>query len=289
VGRGTLHDIEGSVLKSKFVDTLWLPLVAFLVVAVFCLHIAMLLFLARLYIPLNFGIEAQGEPGSDRFEIIDHDISSYLRSGPSSSIRADQASEAEIARSRPIVIAESVRYGESTIRDFGPRLVILCRNLTVEGHEVGGVTLEPSRTILLNVRGIQPDREEAFRWAIHHEFFHMFDHFLERKAGSRAQWTRLNPEGFAYGGDEILRALERTNESPGQRPDTAGFLTYYSMVSIAEDRADVFAHMMTSSDESKVIAAEDAIIGRKMALLKRDLSGVSRDFDSILKDRGPAR
>jgi hypothetical protein len=197
-------------------------------------------------------------------------------------VRAEPASADDIARNLPIVRDELRRYGASILPRVPLRRVVLCANITSGGERAGGLTLGGRGVILLDVSRRGPDAEGLLRYVVHHEMSHILDDALPRDAARETTWSRLNPADFAYGGDEVVRALEVLGEDPRGRPDTAGFLTYYTMASAREDRAEILAAMMVNPEGWRRVAAEDPILRAKGRLLRSALVAWDPGFAAIL-------
>jgi hypothetical protein len=265
--------------------------VATLCVVVFCFQLATLLYVGAIWGRPGPGPVSEHEigrllAGKYSIEILDDHFSWDVAGGPGQTFGAGSAGRDELGRYYPILLEELTRYPVGLIQAIGLKRIVLCSRLTVNGNEKGGLTIVDDGTIFLNVSLARPVSDGFSRHAIHHEIAHVIDAALgPRRDGS---WARLNPVDFAYGGDEILSALEVTGERPGARPETQGFLNYYSMVDAGEDRAEFFAHMMTSRDVLMMVAAGDPIVARKCLALRSDLIRFHRDFADILRDVSPA-
>ncbi len=201
---------------------------------------------------------------------------------PIRGVRAEAAGADDLLRAFPVVLEELGKYRGSVLRRAPLRRVVLCANLTGRERRVGGVTLDGRGVILLDVGLGGPAMGGALRRAIHHEMSHILDDALPHAAERDDQWSRLNPTDFAYGGDEIVRALETLGEDPGGRPDAPGFLTYYAMVSPREDRAELFAAMMIRPEGLRFAVAEDPILRAKCRFLRAELVGWNPGFADIL-------
>ncbi len=201
---------------------------------------------------------------------------------PIRGVRARPASAGDVAWSLPIIRDELRRYGPSILPRVPLRRVVLCTDITAGGERAGGLTLRGLGLILLDVSVTGMDEEDLLRHAIHHEMSHILDDIIPRDAARDAKWSRLNPADFAYGGGEVLRAIEVLGENPGARPDTPGFLTYYAMASAAEDRAEILAAMMVNPQGWERIAAEDAILRAKGRMLRSALVAWDIGFEDLL-------
>lgn len=200
--------------------------------------------------------------------------------------RAEPAGADDVDRVAVLIREELAKYGGSALRRVPVRRVVLCANLSVDGRPLGGLTLGGAGVILLDVGRPGPLGREVLRHSLHHEMSHALDDTFRRDVGRDDRWSRLNPAGFRYGGEEIVRALEVLGEDPRERPEAPGFLTYYAMASPGEDRAEVFAAMMTHPEELGLVAGEDPILAAKCKLLRSELVGRDQGFAAVLDDPG---
>ena len=122
--------------------------------------------------------------------------------------------------------------------------------------------------------------EEFCRKAIHHEIGHMIRLGSHADADADRRWRALNPQDFQYGGDEILQALEVTGLNPfEEKPETDGFLNYYSQVNLSEDQAEVYSFLLTRSRDIEALARLDPLIARKMLEMKQRIHRFCPELD----------
>lgn len=204
------------------------------------------------------------------------------RARPFPGIRARPAEAADVERVVGLVTEELAKYGEPVLRQIPIRRVVLCTDLTAGGRRFGGLTLSGSGVILLDVGHNQAWPAAIYRHSFHHEMSHVLDDALGRVSGREARWSRLNPSGFAYGGEEVVKALEVLGENPAARPELPGFLSYYAMVGAREDRAEIFAAMMIDPAGLRAIVEDDPILRSKCRLLLLELAGWCPGLAAIL-------
>lgn len=113
------------------------------------------------------------------------------------------------------------------------------------------------------------------RSVVHHEFFHMID----QRMGilyTDPEWAALNARDFKYGsGGAKMREPgvgNLTKEIPG-------FLTRYATAGVEEDKAELFAHLIVSSEFVAERAKSDSVIAAKIVLLKKRLSEFHAGFN----------
>jgi hypothetical protein len=108
--------------------------------------------------------------------------------------------------------------------------------------------------------------ETYVRWVLHHEFFHFVDDHLNRGGAEDRAWTALNPKGFHYTG------VEAPSTGFMDHP-RSGVITTYSMKSMWEDRADLFAALFveTAYPRLRQIVGADPTVRRKIRYMMRIL------------------
>jgi hypothetical protein len=184
------------------------------------------------------------------------------------------AESADAAYTLRLFIEEFSKYPPSLLRRVNLEWVAFVKRLKVENdprmatyvRHFAPVTMKPAGGMIYDVQ--QGSTHEAYvRWVLHHEFFHFIDHHLNRSLEDR-QWLALNPPMFRYAGSHGVY-------SPFLDHPRRGAITTYSMKSVWEDRAEIFAALHADENRSplKVIAESDAVarkkIRRMMALLRR--------------------
>ncbi len=100
----------------------------------------------------------------------------------------------------------------------------------------------------LNQYRIYLSNDENYERAFHHEFFHVLEYYMSLKTNYLyVSWNKYNPIGFAYEENVTKLTSEyvyNTYYNDEQNND-AYFLTKYSKTSPKEDRAEIFAELMT--------------------------------------------
>jgi hypothetical protein len=128
-------------------------------------------------------------------------------------------------------------------------------------------TMEPAGGMVYDVQQGALD-ETYVRWVLHHEFFHFIDDRLNRGIEDRA-WAELNPKEFRYTG------MEAPYSNPLDYP-RSGAITTYSMKSMWEDRAELFAALFVEKTHPRLrqIADADPVVRSKIRLMMRILGRI---------------
>lgn len=173
-------------------------------------------------------------------------------------------------------------YPDALVTRMGLRRIVLCADLTVDGLPRGGLSYKENGTLFLEAsRGASvPIYQQK---VIHHELFHMIDIIDGRRDGELVyadkEWTNLNSGGRkAYTGETEGLANDETAwhlfiESPG-------FITHYSTIDVAEDKAEVYANMITLPSWVQYLGTLDGVVEAKRKLMMRILEDVCECVDA---------
>lgn len=110
---------------------------------------------------------------------------------------------------------------------------------------VAGLTSSSNRSnviIMINTISIT-----SFETTLHHEIMHFIDSYISFNLGSGVienSMVSVNPSGFTYGSTDSSYVYDYYNSSTAS---TAYFLSNYSKTNYLEDRAVIFASLMTST------------------------------------------
>lgn len=100
----------------------------------------------------------------------------------------------------------------------------------------------------LNQYRIYLSNDEKFERAFHHEFFHILEYYMaDRTKYLYNSWNLYNPQGFEYESN-ILRLTDQyvyNNYLTDEENRDAYFVSKYAKTSAKEDRAEIFAEIMT--------------------------------------------
>ncbi len=153
--------------------------------------------------------------------------------------------------------------------------IVLCRGLTYGGQNRAAVPDFEHDTLFLDVVAGDHDRDYQ-RHAIHHDLFHILDDEDDGQLYSDNRWLKLNSPGFQYGSGGERMQDDQWSGVLWNRP---GFLNKYSTSGVEEDKAEIFAYMMTDYGFVDNRAATDDVIRKKMAAMKTLLEKFCPDID----------
>lgn len=152
--------------------------------------------------------------------------------------------------------------------------VVFCRDLAVDTQPRAAVADWDHGTLYVEVRsGLYADAHR--RKMIHHELFHLEDFADDGVLGRDPEWVALNPPDFYYGGE---LKLDQKSTSPSH--PSPGFFSPYARVSVAEDKAETFAHLMVYDVKVTLLLKQDSVLGQKVQQLKQELATFCPQMDA---------
>jgi hypothetical protein len=216
---------------------------------------------ARSFIEAGFKPRATVGPDHTEVWTATRPIAWTLANGP---VSAEPPSATDIARISAVLDRELARYPQGFLARANMSRVLVCAHLAEKGLEI------PS---LPNIDGawlLDATLSDEFATRItHHELYHFVDLAEDGTLDRDAAWDALNAKGFAYGaGGRSLRA------SWASQPSllAPGFVTGYAASAVAEDKAETFSLWMTKPQETIQLAQNDAIVERKLRVLRGRLA-----------------
>lgn len=121
--------------------------------------------------------------------------------------------------------------------------------------------------------------DAEFEKSMHHEFYHILEYYIKLEfdiSVAYGMWNTYNPLDFRYTNDvknitgQYVYGMDSKNE--------LCFVTLYSKYSEAEDRAEVFSEMMTSS--------EDYVSNTKAAKILNKMENITEVLRTIFANVG---
>jgi hypothetical protein len=177
------------------------------------------------------------------------------------------------------------KYPREVPHAAGLSRIILGTKLKASGVHIGGYSNPPSRSLILEIddAGQQPFKSIT----MHHEIFHLIDRaILGQFAKQDLGWARLNGPGFkGYQSGDGWKWMANQQPGKGKPPPESGFVSPYSMSSIQEDKAEVFAHLMEDPAALGALAEKDPVIRAKVERMKQLARQASPKMDSKYFDK----
>lgn len=209
----------------------------------------------------------------------------------------NQPTQAQLAKARGIIVEELSVYPREAFEKTQIEQIILCTNLVVDRKPAGGtlkVGLHYVDTLFIDLQDLSADTMHGRR-TLHHELFHAIDFRDTWHGYVDAEWTKIQGEHFKYEfdaaaelhrwmGENPQEILPREFDDPYHRmstgaSDTPGFISDYARYSAAEDKAEVFCHLMVSYDRVMKRASKDAVLKRKVERMKELLLAYIPEMD----------
>tara|TARA_B100001939_G_C16907985_1_gene603236 strand:+ start:521 stop:1579 length:1059 start_codon:yes stop_codon:yes gene_type:complete len=175
------------------------------------------------------------------------------------------------------LIKEVNLYPKSFLNNSGLKYVMICEELKADNETIAG--LAPSHydqspgVFFMNVGGLNQwgpsERINLIKHVFHHEFYHIIDTKLS-KVYLDDNWTNLNSE--AYSKDLVIDTYRMDTTVPG-------FISVYGRNNLAEDKAELFAFMISQHQNFKKKISNDKILIKKTKLMISRLKGISKDMN----------
>lgn len=169
---------------------------------------------------------------------------------------------------------EFAKYPAEFIRASGLRRIAFCRDLKVSGGRVAGVAVEQNATIYMD-SSTEIGDEAHRRRTLHHEFFHFVDYALHpgRDIEDNPDWTAANAPGTGYGGP-----APRPGPNWASHP-APGFVSDYARQAMPEDRAELYAALLTNNLTVRLLLQKDSYLDAKLRVLKAELQAFCPQID----------
>lgn len=205
-----------------------------------------------------------------------HDRALFPVHTPYGTITGAVAQRSEAAAYAPILVAEFGLYPTSFVKKTRLRRIVLCRDLRFDRERQEAVPDYVHNTLYLDVTSGEKDLEYR-RLIIHREFFHIVDFRDDGWVFSDVRWERINPKAFQYGRQRGF-AMKPDPRGSVITDSIPGFLTPRARTGVAQDKAEVFAHLILHPSLVKDRARKDEFVGRKVARMKRLLARFCPDM-----------
>ncbi|MDC0954191.1 putative zinc-binding metallopeptidase [Pelagibacteraceae bacterium] len=118
---------------------------------------------------------------------------------------------------------------------------------------------------------VNSGRVDIIKHVFHHEFYHIIDSALT-KAVLDEEWVKINK--FPYSKKKLKAQFSELLN------DKKGFISKYAMNNEFEDKAELFAYLITRNKEMKKYLAKDPILFDKAKLMILRMKKLSPDINS---------
>jgi hypothetical protein len=195
-------------------------------------------------------------------------------------IAASNADLRELEIYSSMIAPEFLRYPPGLVLASRLKRIVLCRGLSFAGENRGAIPDFEHDTLYYDVEcGSYSSVYQ--RHTIHHEFFHIIDYQDDGEVYSDERWARLNPKTFRYGEGG---AKMQNDPRSGLLREIPGFLTGYATSGVEEDKAEMFAYMITDYAVVEKRALTDSVIRNKMVAMKSLLASFCSEMDQAFWD-----
>ena len=163
-------------------------------------------------------------------------------------------------------------YPKFFLNNSGLKYIVMCDQATLNKHEVGGFAPghydQSPGIFFINIKNLF-NNEDYLKHLFHHEFYHIIDTRLTNSIVDE-EWSSLNKDNYLNSkiiGDDTITLT----------PDSSvkGFVSQYARKNMAEDKAELFAMLITRNKDVKKILKKDEILYKKTELLISRLKNIS--------------
>ncbi|MDC0435863.1 putative zinc-binding metallopeptidase [Pelagibacteraceae bacterium] len=177
-----------------------------------------------------------------------------------------------------IIISQIDLYPTSFLANAGLKFVLICGDIKAQGGSPEG--LAPSHydkspgVFMLSVNKIKKQidagQPQIIKHIFHHEYYHVIDSTLT-KAVVDEEWVNINQTAYS---SENVKANINEILSDGK-----GFVSNYAKNNEFEDKAEVYAYLITQNKQMREVMTKDIIIFRKAKLMISRMKSLSPDID----------
>lgn len=176
----------------------------------------------------------------------------------------------------PDIVRSLSVFSPSVFKKVGLKRVVLCNGLWYKSQYRSAIPDFTSDVLYLDLSESSYPPEGA-KIAIAHELFHMIDFYDDGKLYEDKSWSRLNKgPGYGHGGKWVLDDVH-AGDLNYTRP---GFLDRYSTTGVEEDKATLFAYMISDYKMVAKRAEKDAILRAKMNRMRTLLNHFDSSFNT---------
>ena len=177
-----------------------------------------------------------------------------------------------------ILIRVFNKYPVDFVRKTKLRAIALVKNMSVQGQKRGAMPDAYGEVLYLSTSIVLSYSKTYTEHVIHHEYYHMIEQqFNGSMYYKDPRWVSLNVPGTRYGRGGMYM---RNPSIAWKKHPAKGFVNGYSTSAVEEDKAEVFAFLMTPDEYRKVLKwmRTDLVLRAKFNYMKRFLYGKSKEF-----------
>lgn len=183
---------------------------------------------------------------------------------------AGKVDQRDLDRASPLIVNELKIYSEAMLSKSQVKQIIFSNKVHAGTSSTfrlwGGLAYYQHHSLLLDASLPSHYLPQAF----HHEFFHFLDMQMYY-SGYDPEWAGLNEPQFRYIGMNAKFLYHSRDKN---------FITDYSLADMAEDKAEIYAYLITKPQYVEDCAKQSPVLQRKIDCLKRRLKAFSSEFDN---------
>lgn len=178
-----------------------------------------------------------------------------------------------------MIVSQIDLYPFSFLSNAGLNFILICGNLNALGASPEG--LAPAHydqspgVFMLSVQKIKKQidagQPQIIKHIFHHEYYHVIDSTLT-KAVVDDEWVKINKNPYS---SENLKANVNQVLSDGK-----GFVSNYAKNNEFEDKAEIFAYLITKNKEMRNVLTKDVTIFRKAKLMISRMKMLSSEINA---------
>jgi hypothetical protein len=172
------------------------------------------------------------------------------------------------------------KYPEAFMRKSGLKNIVFVKDLRVAGQQRYAMPEGRTGTLYFNVNYVNEKNATYLRHSIHHEFYHLIEkNYFGSFYYKDPNWSVFNKRRFSYG-DGGATAYRKPRHSRKSHP-RRGFVTGYCTYGPEEDKAEIFAYLMTAPELPKLLhwMKKDPYLSSKVAYMMGFLSGLDPEMN----------
>ncbi|MFT5387589.1 MAG: hypothetical protein ACI9E5_000720 [Candidatus Omnitrophota bacterium] len=174
---------------------------------------------------------------------------------------------------------ETTKYPLDFFRQRRIRAIAFVTHLFSKGETAQGMYQTDTNVMFFDISRFK-ENKSLQRHSIHHELFHMMSlQTVGYSVNKDPQWLALNNKTFTYG--KQSKRLTDMNPHNSHAPNQLGFVTYYAMSALEEDKAEIFACLMQKSHNRLITQwqKKDTIMENKVSHIKSFIKAYSPHMD----------
>ena len=184
---------------------------------------------------------------------------------------------AELEKYVHLFRSEFFKYPKKFIINTNLKKVVFVKNLINQSVSVAAMPDYYKENLYMDIFVGNYDKTYQ-RHVVHHEFYHMIEEQFNGNAYYKDPiWAKMNDPSFQYGNGGIN--ARSSDLEPVNHPQQ-GFISGYSMSGLEEDKAEIYAGLMTTEEKDKLRkwAKSDKILAAKIFYL----SAFLKDYGLVL-------